>query len=73
MSNLTATQAKRRGFLQARVEADLKEIQLIDESAEKALGKLQAQEAAAREKLAERTARLNAKLGMAPADAPSET
>jgi len=71
-SNLTATQARRRGFLQARVEADLKEIQSIEESAAKTLEKLQAQEAEAREKLAARTARLNAKLGMAPADAASE-
>lgn len=63
MSNLTATQAKRRGFLLARIDADKAEIQLIDASAEKTLQRLQAQEAEAREKLAERTARLSARRG----------
>lgn len=67
-TNLTPSQARRRGFLQARVEADIAEIQLIEETAARALAKLEAQEAEARLRLAERTARLNAKLGIQSVD-----
>ena len=70
MSNLSATDAKRRGFLLARIEADKTAIAVIDEKHAAHVKRLEEAAEKGKQIMAERQARLDKLRGAASAPSP---